>query len=100
MTYIVIFETDDPAVREDVSGAIKSIGEWAILSSQAMLLDTTHKIPTIMETLQPMMKGSGQLWVFTGSSPWCGHGNPIVDDHAEGYFGEAENYVPRYPHEA
>jgi len=100
MTCIVTFETNDPIVGANITGAIKSFGDWAILTSQSWLLDTTAEIRTIMETVQPLLGPGDGLWIFTGSSPWCGEGDPIVEDHAQGYFGEAEDYVPRYPDKA
>ena len=54
MTYIVIFETDNPTVDGNVAGAIKAFGDWAMLTSQSYLLDTTEAVRTVMEALQPM----------------------------------------------
>jgi hypothetical protein len=95
MTYIVIFETDNPTVDANVSTAIKGFGEWAALTPQSYLLDTTRAVRAIMETLQPMLGPMDSLWVFTPSSPWSGYGDPTVDDHAHGYLGKAEDYVPK-----
>jgi hypothetical protein len=93
MTYIVIFETDNLTVDTNVSTAIKDLGEWVALTSQSYLLDTTRAVRAIMETLQPMLGPMDSLWVFTPISPWSGYGDPIVDDHAHGHLGKAEDYV-------
>ena len=95
MTYIVIFETDSPTVDANVSTAIKGFGEWAALTSQSYLLDTTQAVRAIMETLQPMLGPLDSLWVFTSTLPWSGYGDPLVDDHARRYLGKAEEYVPK-----
>src|SRR5688500_15005497 len=95
MAYIVIFECESPTVEASVTAAVKRMGEWAALSSQAYLVAALRNVRSMMETLQPLLGPNDTLWVFTPKGPWSGHGNPIVDDHLHHHLGEAEDYVPK-----
>lgn len=42
-----------------------------------------------------MLGATNSLWVFNPKSPWSSDGDAIAEDHAEGYLGKAEDYIPK-----
>ena len=93
MRLLVTFSTD--AGRCDaVIGAIKSLGEWSLLTPSSYLLETNIGPGRILETLQPLLGPNDGLWVFSLAAPWAGYGAPEVEDHAVAMLGLFDDWAP------
>ncbi|MEM7690297.1 MAG: hypothetical protein AAF291_14865 [Pseudomonadota bacterium] len=95
MKLVIIFECDQSARYEGVEAAIKALGDWGKLTSNAILIETKQEIADLMDQLQPILGPKDHLWIFEAGAKWSSYGDPIVEDHATALLGSEVAYIPR-----
>ncbi len=95
MNIIIVFECEEEARRKKIEAAIKLHGDWGLMTSDAILLETAHDIRILMEELQPLLGPKDNLWMFQAKAPWSSHGICIVEDHAAALMGPAVDFIPK-----
>ena len=95
MNLVIVFECDQDARQKSIESAIKSVGDWGKLTSNAILIETNQEIAYLMEQLQPMLGPKDRLWIFEAGAKWSSCGDPIVEDHASALLGPEVDYIPR-----
>lgn len=95
MPFVVAFNADHDDRRADVVERIKARGDWAILTLNTFFFAGDAMPGEALEAIQPMLGPQDALWVFTVSSPWAGHGDPLADEHVAGTLGPGDEWIPR-----
>ena len=95
-TYLVSFQSS-PDRALNLLAAIKSEGDWAILTPSCVALTTETPLAALIERLHVLADDpADQLWIVGASGPWAGWGDPIVPDHLC-VLGPEVDWTPRHP---
>ena len=76
---IIVYDLSPVAVSYyDLVSAIKKF-PWAKLSASSYAISTNLTPQTVFNQLRPLMDGSSNLYVITGSKPFTGYGPEAVN---------------------
>lgn len=93
MPLIITFKVE-PGRNDSLVQAIKGLGEWGILTSTCIIVETDVQAGAVMQKLQPLLGRTDTLWAISAAKPWAGYGDPIVEDHVEAIVGPSDDWIP------